>query len=329
MTPLTLSTCNCTLLSYTFIPCVDRELGREWLARDDGDTTPACPTQLRFSLDPCATGTPTTLLPLYLLYMDERAGSLTRLSIQSTAHQKWVFLFSVGLIGFECLVPSTGVLHFHDRPVHLRGVYARRRPSGALIDPPRETSSMSSTLNSSFSLTATMSAETSGSALEHGGPAANWVVLFALVAVLVPFLLVAGGVACVSLRRSIRRARVRNLKTAIDGDGPGGTGSAAAARSSSRAPGTMNAKGTPGRETTTTTTTTMTASPFGVYPVVIGEPLRRNGSELRRASLESVDIGIETGPDATGGGAGAPGHGQDSPPAYRTTPARTPTGRAM
>ncbi|GAA5862594.1 hypothetical protein JCM3774_001072 [Rhodotorula dairenensis] len=175
----------------------------------------------------------------------------------------------------------------------------------------------------SSSLTATSSVATTGSGeFDQSGPIpANWVVLCVVGAILVPFLLVGGGIACVSLRRSIRRARVRKLKTAIDGDAPSGCrgGSGAASRWSGHASGSRRTtRESPERKSSPGTRT----SPLGMYPVVVGEPLRRNGSELRRASLESVDIA--SGPAGVG-----EENGEDSLPAYRTTPAGTPAGRAL
>jgi hypothetical protein len=186
---------------------------------------------------------------------------------------------------------------------------------------------MSSASSSSYSLTATVSVPTSTSignvdlGQKKGAPLpANWVVLFVIGAILVPFLLILSGIACVSLRRSIRGARVKKLKSSIDGDddveGAGGevvpkaktTGRAASAT------GSPERKSSPGAQST--------APSYAV----IGEPLR-TGIELRRGSLETVDI--EAAGGVGGGGGGGQERGKDSPPAYRTTPAGTPSGQAL
>lgn len=172
-------------------------------------------------------------------------------------------------------------------------------------------------MSSSYSLTATISVPTgpiSGDALlgqEEGGALhANWVVLFVIGAILVPFLLILSGIACVSLRRSLRRARVKKLKSSIDGDdvegGSGGSGDVVPGAKTSAhasATGSPERKSSPGAHSTAPS-----------Y-VTIGEPLR-TGLELRRGSLETVDI-------AGGGQERGTAH---SPPAYRTTPAGTPSG---
>ncbi len=177
----------------------------------------------------------------------------------------------------------------------------------------------SALMSSSYSLTATLSVPTGTSSGdenlgegEGGVLPANWIVLFVIGAILVPFLLILSGIACVSVRKSIRRARVKKLKSSIGGDGDGdveGGGEVVpGAKTTGRA---ASATGSPERK----------SSPGAQSSVpsyaVIGEPLR-TGLELRRGSLETVDI--------AGGGQE---RWTESPPAYCTTPAGTPSGRAL
>ncbi|GAA5976432.1 hypothetical protein JCM10908_005499 [Rhodotorula pacifica] len=152
---------------------------------------------------------------------------------------------------------------------------------------------------------------------DPGALPANWVVLFALGAILTPFLVVLGGVTCVSLRRSIRRRRTRKLKSSIHGEEeeavpPAGrtTGRTTSPATGGGGGASPERKASPGMSTTTSLETV----------VVIGEPLR-TGLELRRGSLETVDM-------EAGGGGGQEQHGRDSPPAYRTTPLGTPPSAA-
>lgn len=184
---------------------------------------------------------------------------------------------------------------------------------------------MSSASSSSYSLTATLSVPTGVSSgddtlgQEEGGALpANWVVLFVIGAILIPFLLILSGIACVSLRRSLRRARVKKLKSSIDGDDVEGGGGGSGSGSGDVVPGAKtsahaSATGSPERKSSPGAQSTPPSY------AVIGEPLR-TGLELRRGSLETVDI--------AGGGQVERGTA-DSPPAYRTTPAGTPSGRPL